>query len=280
MANTQKPGESRQGSRPADPRELEAHQKQFLEGLGLSAGEVADTPLGRAQQVMQRAYERDDPGGQADLARQALELCPDCADAFVLLAELAPTPAEALPLFERGVTAGERAMDQRAFLEDVGQFGGILETRPYMRARFGLAQTLGALGRLDEAIEHDRDLIRLNSRDNQGVRYHLADALLESNRLDDLARLIEQFDDEASTAWAYTRALLAFRRGGASDEAAARLAEARAIGPDAPARLLGQSTPPGVRPDPESDDDDALYAASARRHWEATPGALDWLRGQ
>lgn len=275
------PGEPRQGGRPPDPRELEAHQRQFLEGLGLPAGAVADTPLGRSQQIMRQAHELDDPGRQAELARKALEACPDCADAYVMLAELAGSPAGAIPLFEQGVAAGERAMDQRAFLEDVGQFGGILETRPYMRARFGLARALGAIGRLDEAIEHDWDLLRLNSRDNQGVRYHLAGALLDRGRLDDLVRLVEQFEDEASPTWAYTKALLAFRREGDSEAARARLAEARAINPHVPAQLLGEAAAP-VRPEDSADsgdeDEAADYAAASHRHWRAAPGALDWLR--
>ncbi len=275
------PEESTRSHRPADPRELEAHLRQFLEGFGLQPGEVADTPLGLAQQVMRQAHAIDDPAIQAQLAQKALEASTDCADAYVMLAELAPGPMESLPLYEEGVAAGERAMDQRAFLEDVGHFGGILETRPYMRARFGLAQTLASLGRLDEAIDHDWDLIRLNSRDNQGVRYHLAGVLLESGRLDDLARLIEQFDDEASTPWAYTRALLAFRRSGPGEASRDRLAEARRINPDVSARLLGEATSttqPSEAAEFGDEDEAATYASEARRHWDATPGALDWLR--
>ena len=44
------------------------------------------------------------------LARQALELWPDCADAYVLLAQAASGLERARELLEEGVAAGERAV--------------------------------------------------------------------------------------------------------------------------------------------------------------------------
>ena len=78
-----------------------------------------------------------------DLARQALELWPDCADAYVLLAENAGSRPQALDLYQKRVKAGARALVPATFARDVGHFWGLLETRPYLRARLGL-------GRVDE----------------------------------------------------------------------------------------------------------------------------------
>ena len=62
-------------------------------------------------------------------------------------------------------------------------------------------------------------MLRLNPGDNQGVRYTLAGFLLFLDRDDDLAGSSEQYPDEASAAWAYTKALLAFRQHGDTTEA-------------------------------------------------------------
>src|SRR5215468_10055981 len=80
-------------------------------------------------------------------------------------------------------------------------------------ARLGLAHSLWAAGRREEAVRHLQDMLRLNPHDNQGVRYTLAGFLLFLDRDDDLARLLQQYD-EASAAWVYTKALLAFRQHG------------------------------------------------------------------
>jgi hypothetical protein len=53
---------------------------------------------------------------------------------------------------------------------DTGDFWLIFETRPYMCARAALAVTLWRLRRREEAVEHQRELIRLNPRDNQAIK--------------------------------------------------------------------------------------------------------------
>lgn len=89
------------------------------------------------------------------LAEKALEVSEDCAYAYVLLAEeTAEDVEEAKDLYEAGTRAGERALGEEAFAEDAGSFWGILETRPYMRVREGLAHCLWEMGRREEAIEH------------------------------------------------------------------------------------------------------------------------------
>ena len=72
---------------------------------------------------MYRAFEASGPQ-QVRLARQALEISPDCADAYVLLAEHAETADEAQKLYEQGVAAGERAAGQGGVCGARGPFLG------------------------------------------------------------------------------------------------------------------------------------------------------------
>jgi len=137
-----------------------------------------DPPLFEAQQLMYDAFEAEGRR-RVELARRALSLSPDCADAYLLLAEDATADAEeARALLEQGVAAGERALGPRIFAEGAGYFWGLVETRPYMRARAALAALLWKLGRREEALEHARELLRLNPNDNQGIRYQQAKWLL------------------------------------------------------------------------------------------------------
>jgi hypothetical protein len=245
-------------------------------------GQAEDaTPLAQAQAIVEQAYEAGSERRRVGLAEEALALCPDCADAYVLLAEHARTHKAALDLYEKAVAAGERAIGPRAFQEDVGHFWGLLETRPYMRARLGLAHALWAAGRRDEAVRHLQEMLRLNPNDNQGVRYTLAGFLLFLDRDDDLARLLRQYADEASAAWAYTGALLAFRRHGDTPEARRLLKAAVKTNRHVPAYLLGEKLPPAEPPDYYSpgDENEALdYLGTALAAWKATPGAVGWLR--
>ncbi len=80
--------------------------------------------LDQAQDLIYDAWEIDDASHRVALARKALKLSPDCADAYVLLAEAAITPAKALEFYRQGVEAGERALGKDAFDEQRRSFLG------------------------------------------------------------------------------------------------------------------------------------------------------------
>ena len=80
-----------------------------------SDGDIAEDSLEAAQQIMHDAFGADSPGRQVQLAKQALERSPDCADAYVLLAEHARSLDEALHFYEQGVAAGVRALGDDGF---------------------------------------------------------------------------------------------------------------------------------------------------------------------
>jgi tetratricopeptide (TPR) repeat protein len=258
---------------------MEGTMRELVRSLQGETGR--HTPSDQAQDILAQAYDEPDERRRVQLAQEALTVCPDCADAYVLLAEHARNRKQALELYEKGVAAGERALGPDAFREDVGHFWGLLETRPYMRARLGLAHALWTAGRRDEAVRHLQDMLRLNPGDNQGVRYTLAGFLLFLGRDDDLARLLEAYADDGMAAWAYTKALLAFRRHGDTPEARQLLAEARKTNKHVPAYLTGREYPPPEQPAYYSpgDKSEALeYVAGFMAAWKDTPGAVAWLR--
>ena len=125
------------------------------------------------------------------------------------------TAEDAFPEWEQGVAAGTRVLGGAEALDGyAGHCWGMLKTRPYMRARLGLAQCLWSLRRQEEAVGHCRELLRLNPNDNQGVRYVLSSYLCELGRDDQWQQLLAQYPDDASAEWHFGRALLAYRRAG------------------------------------------------------------------
>ena len=98
-----------------DRRLLERTMRQ-LEG-GLQERGTGNTPLDKAQEIMYRAFEERDNGRRAQLARKALEICPDFADAYTLLADHTQDRKEALAFWAQAVAAGERC----AWPEDVSR---------------------------------------------------------------------------------------------------------------------------------------------------------------
>jgi tetratricopeptide (TPR) repeat protein len=236
--------------------------------------------LGQAQKLIYQAWETPNLQRCTALAIRALALSPDCADAYVILAESTAPLDEALELYRKGVEAGARAIGKKVFKEDIGHFWRIFETRPYMRARAGLAKCLWESQRRDEALEHYRDLLRLNPNDNQGLRYILVSCLLDLGRDDEVAALLALYPDDIAATWPWTGALLAFRQQSDHTDARARLAAALEVNPHIPAFLLGKKPLPRRLPDLVGfgDESEAIcYAAENLKAWQATNGALAWL---
>ena len=241
--------------------------------------DVELTPLERAQEIM---YDAFDARGRkrVKLARKALEISPDCADAYVVLAEeTARTPEQARDQYAEGVAAGERALGPGAFDEYEGAFWGTLETRPYMRARAGLAGALWSLGDVDGAVAEYRGLLDLNPDDNQGIRILLSSLLAEEGRDDELEALLDEYEGEISCNWPYSRALLAFRREGSTERANDLLEEALRANPFVPLLVLGLMPTPDVPPyvSPGGLDEAVGYAADNTLAWLRTEGAAEWM---
>ncbi len=222
--------------------EAQAFMDQHLSESGGSLEDAPRpaTPLERAQEVIYDAFEADDARERVKLAEKALEITPDCADAYVILAEeTAEDAEEARELYEAGMRAGERALGEEAFTQDADNFWDILETRPYMRSREGFALCLWELGQREEAVENYRRMLELNPEDNQGIRHELADCLLALDRDEQLGELLGRYEEESSAFWVYTRALWAFRQDGSTEEATAALHEAVQTNPYVAQYLLG-----------------------------------------
>ena len=253
--------------------------ERALSGL---AGRQRDDALHAAQEFMYDAWEAPNRRKRIALARKALARSPLCADAYVLLAEETATDvAQAIDLYRRGVEAGELALDSDTFEHDAGRFWGLLQTRPYMRARAGLAQALWALGERGDAIDHYRDMLRLNPNDNQGIRYLLAESWQEMGCYDELDALLADYTGDVSAAWTYTQTLAAFRRTGDTEESRRLLANAVRWNRHVPAFLLVPPKLPGSLPDyvTMGGEDEALeYVRDFGAGWERTPGAVAWLR--
>lgn len=239
--------------------------------------------LEQAQGLIYRAWEATTDRQAASLARQALAICPDCADAYTVLAESAAGSAEeACRLYQQGVDAGRRALGEAVFDQEAGHFWGLIETRPYMRARQGLAECLWALGRREESLAHCEALLALNPDDNQGIRHGLLSRYLAVGDEAGAAGLFHRYPQDASAAFLWSLVLLDLRRG---DQAAAKRALLAAMrgNPHVADLFTGKRTPPARLPEHYSPGDRheaACYFAGFAEAWLASSDAMEWLMDQ
>jgi hypothetical protein len=175
--------------------EDEAEIARFVEGI-VRSRKLVETyldprkPLPKAAQAQRLVYQAQRANGRqrAKLAKRALALWPDCADAYLLLSQAADTDSESIDLLLAGLEAGERALRaeyqgeeierllrraadapeplsderplSRAELEAAAEeyeveFWAQQPTRPYMRVRSELAQALWDREKTNDEQEAD-----------------------------------------------------------------------------------------------------------------------------
>lgn len=241
----------------------------------------ADDALQQAQELMYDAWEAPDPVERIELAEQALETSPDCADAWVLLAEeTAESLEQAIEFYQKGLEAGERALGAEMFAEDAGRFWGILQTRPYMRAREGLANCFWEVKKYDDAINHYKAMLELNPVDNQGIRHILITCLLTTRQYAAAWELINKYEEDFMAEWAYSRALLSFIENGDDPESRQYRAKAITQNKHIPAYLSGRRKLPSIPYEyiRVGDKTEAVnFVLENREIWRAIPGAISWL---
>lgn len=237
--------------------------------------------LERAQELIYDAWEARSGKQALELAQKALALSPLCADAYVLLATRERNKTKALDLWRKGVAAGEAALGPSAEADYEGEYWGLLETRPFMRARHGLAMHLWTLGSHEEAIAHSRAMLRLNPNDNQGIRYILAAWYAELERDNELETLLRKYKDDYSAFWIWTKPLLAYRQNGKTKKSQSHLKKAVDYNSWVSGYLLGEKKMPKSLPQFYSSGEESeavCYVDEFGKAWRLTEGALDWLR--
>ncbi len=186
--------------------------KRVLDGaLLLEAEAVIDDSAYEAREHFFSAInaQRDD----AILRRliKAVRTDPNCADALTsLLGWVLPEAKdeERLPYSQGIEKAAARGLGgDKFFKETSGYFWGVIETRPFMRAKHALGKAYYELGQLVLAAQHLGAMLELNPNDNQGIRYELLPVFLELKELQQASALLKRYADDASAMWAWGRVL-------------------------------------------------------------------------
>ncbi len=267
------------------PDDLNAYL-QTLHGPGLKkALEEAPPPRPQdeAQDLAYQAMEAESDQEALYLVNNALEKDPDCVDALVTRAELtAKSAKELINRLEHAVTTAERSLGPTFFEENKGHFWGLIETRPYMRARHFLADALYEDGKVSQAIAHYEALIGLNPNDNQGIRDILLGCYLTTDNLDGARRLLEAYKREISAVFAWGRTLECILSGDFA-RAAKALRHAREQNPYVEQYLTAKKDLPPQLPDVYSfgSEEEALVCMDfLAEAWALHPEALLWLHVQ
>lgn len=251
-----------------------------FDALPLPVRSPEEEALSVAQELAYDAWDAATPEESIVLAQKALEISPFCVDAYNILADHSKTCDDAIVLYQKAAAIGERSLGEDFFQSYMGDFWGILETRPYMRARAGIVECLLAVGDQKSAITHCKEMLKLCPNDNLGMRDILMALLLGAGKDKQAETLYKRYKDDYSATWFYARALLDFRKHGRNNISDSSLQAAFAVNKFVPDYLLQKKKLPAVKPSYYSlggKDEAILLVKDYLPAWLASEGAIQWL---
>lgn len=233
-----------------------------------------------AQDIVYDAWESDSPAQRKRLAWKALELDPNCADAYCVLAEAYKSYRKKNEYYTKGIEIFRKKYGPKYFSENKGDFWGLLETRPFMRLSAGYGQLLWDKEKKDEAIKIYEELLQLNPNDNQGLRYILINWLIDRDQLDKAAGLLKEYQEE-NAFMLFSTLLLSIKQQEPDTKILEKYIEATKVNPYIVKYLLKESELPEYLPAyfGIGDEDEAItYCVYSLFLWRKDQNAIKKLK--
>ena len=217
---------------------------------------------------------------------------PQAFDSIDILDDLATAvmshSVQGVPVFDRGMLVPLLERVERIVESALAGVPGprlawiVGENRPALRSLSRLADWEHASGEPSRALMLYERVIVLNPEDNHGHRCVLADEYLRAGRNEDVVSLAARFPDDLFAETVYGKAL-ALHRLQRDDDAMTALAAAVERLPEVARMLLRKRLPARAASVDEhfsigSAEQARYYWEAMRGEWEATPGALAWLK--
>lgn len=155
--------------------ELNAQLQEFIKKYNNGEIEYENTPLDNAYELLEKAEKAKSKKQAIKLAKEAYELCNECFDAILFQVDLEENSLKKEKLLKEGLAFEKERLKKEKYFEkdNIGQFYGIFETRPYMRGLYDQAMLFIEEGKITLAKEICKEILQLNSNDNMGARYLL-----------------------------------------------------------------------------------------------------------
>lgn len=158
--------------------------------------EEDETDSSRSDDILEEAYNANSLKQARELAKKALIIYPDNIDAMTFLASLESNETKGLQKINNAILKAEEMLKRDNYFNNVGHFWGIIETRPYLRAIAERIRIYISLKQYENALNDCKEIIRLNSNDNMGIRYTLMNLYCHLDKYEELYELCEKYKEE------------------------------------------------------------------------------------
>lgn len=237
--------------------------------------------LKKANKLANEAWNQKNYNKKVKLAREALEISKNCAEAYIILSyDNSLSIKEQKALVVKGIEAAENAIGKENIENYIGKFLDLEITRPYYSAKYRLGNLLWSINEKLEAIKEFNDLIELCPEDRLLIRGVLLSWLISENLDEKAEKLLEKYKDDYLPSTKFSKALYLFKVG-KKDEAERALRIANASNPFVIDYIIKQKRIPKNPPELKrlgSEEDAIYYMKNSEAAWDSVCGAKEWVK--
>ena len=112
--------------------------------------------------------------------------------------QLEINPLKRWELLEKGLKYEKERLTKEGYFDknNIGSFYGIFETRPYIRGLFAKVDCLIVDGKIKQARDICKEILRLNENDNTGARYTLMAIYAFLEEENEMIKLYKKYPEE------------------------------------------------------------------------------------
>ncbi|MBR1650628.1 MAG: hypothetical protein IJ691_05625 [Lachnospiraceae bacterium] len=192
--------------------------QKFIEDYNSNLpGRITEKTAKTADDYLELAEEAPTKAKAEKYIKKALELEPDNMDAVSASLDLIEDDStwEYYQKLSEAVKNGAKLMEKKGFMDEdsIGEYWGILETRPYMRLLNRYAEFMAEAGMMSLAAREYEEMIRLSENDNLGVRYSLMHVYAFLEQEEPALELHKRYDGYEETQMLLPLSVLYFKRG-------------------------------------------------------------------
>lgn len=194
--------------------QMQKEMNNFIKKLNNNEINIEDDPKFESDDLLEEAYNTSSKIKAIKLAKQALEIYPDNIDAECFIAEYEENQIKKLEKYNKIIEKATELLkkDNMFDKDNIGDFWEMIETRPYMRARYNKITILMDLGRYTEAIKECEEILTLCKNDNLGVRYTLIGLYCILEKFEECENLFKRFK-ENSAFMLFPMSIMYFKKG-------------------------------------------------------------------
>ena len=181
-----------------DEKELNEKLQEFIKMYNNGEIEYENTPLDDAYEILEEAQNAKTEKEAIKLAKKAYEKSKECFDAILFQCDLEENGIRRMKLLDDGLEFEKNRLIKEKYFdkEKIGHFYGIFETRPYIRGLVIKAEYLLEEGKISQAENVCREVLRLNENDNMGARYLLMAIYATLEKENDMLKLYKKYPEE------------------------------------------------------------------------------------